>query len=379
MHSTFYYNYVKILAIPQTFLDTIAGSVWIVLFLSFLDYIYLAMSWLMEKGFCGSIVSTDETRKQCRINSQNWKIISVEKEPLYLRLDKNLRMLWGRSGHCTGSVWYLIEWNNKKILYTGDYKENSPFYFCDKIRNIFADCAVIDCAYGNREIGRSELERKFPDEVSCLIKDGKTILFPVPDYGRGFEIIQLLYRIENKMPIYIDQSLFMQAGEKDSYWTVKIDILLQDIKKWQGEPAILFVSDPQLCKKENYELAVHMANMGRTVLPTGHVYPGTGSKRLLEQKLARQILYSVHMNYSEVCSLVLENRFSHIVLNHHAGEIDDNEKITSDIKTGDVIFFKYGENYDSLDVMYLETANYDFAVPVDPTGWRKIQNFKKEL
>ncbi len=47
-------HYNKVLAIPQTFLDTIAGSVWIVLFLSFLDYIYLAMSclmpWLLEAG-----------------------------------------------------------------------------------------------------------------------------------------------------------------------------------------------------------------------------------------------------------------------------------------------------------------------------------------
>ncbi|HJA26646.1 MAG TPA: hypothetical protein H9795_11360, partial [Candidatus Fournierella merdigallinarum] len=45
--------YIKVLAIPQTFLDTTAGSVWIVLFLSSLDYIYLAMScfmpWLFQE------------------------------------------------------------------------------------------------------------------------------------------------------------------------------------------------------------------------------------------------------------------------------------------------------------------------------------------
>ena len=42
--------YIKVLAIPQTFLDTTAGSVWIVLSLSSLDYIYLAISWDMESG-----------------------------------------------------------------------------------------------------------------------------------------------------------------------------------------------------------------------------------------------------------------------------------------------------------------------------------------
>ena len=39
--------YIKVLAIPQTFLDTTAGSVWIVLSLSSLDYIYLAISCLI--------------------------------------------------------------------------------------------------------------------------------------------------------------------------------------------------------------------------------------------------------------------------------------------------------------------------------------------
>ena len=47
--------YIKVLAIPQTFLDTIAGSVWIVLFLSSLDYIYLAISCLMPCDFAAGL------------------------------------------------------------------------------------------------------------------------------------------------------------------------------------------------------------------------------------------------------------------------------------------------------------------------------------
>ena len=43
-------HYIKILANSQTFLDTTAGYVWIVLFLSFLDYIYLAISCVMAGG-----------------------------------------------------------------------------------------------------------------------------------------------------------------------------------------------------------------------------------------------------------------------------------------------------------------------------------------
>ena len=40
-------HYIRILANSQIFLDGIAGSVWIVLFLSSFDYLYLAMTCFM--------------------------------------------------------------------------------------------------------------------------------------------------------------------------------------------------------------------------------------------------------------------------------------------------------------------------------------------
>ena len=46
----------------------------------------------------------------------------------------------------------MIEWNYKKVFFSGDYKEDSSVYMCDRVRNIFADCAVIDCAYGNLKV-----------------------------------------------------------------------------------------------------------------------------------------------------------------------------------------------------------------------------------
>ena len=46
-----YTHYIRILANSQIFLDGIAGSVWIVLFLSFFDYLYLAMTCLIPCDF----------------------------------------------------------------------------------------------------------------------------------------------------------------------------------------------------------------------------------------------------------------------------------------------------------------------------------------
>lgn len=297
------------------------------------------IQWMMKQGFHGSIISTEETRIQCNIDNQNWRFLPVSKKHLPLELNENLRVSWGRSGHCVGSVWYLIEWNSKQILFTGDYEEKSPFYYCDKIRNVSADCAVIDCAYGNQDMDRSKIDSELIDAVCNSIEEAKTLMLPVPKYGRGLEIIRLLSGIEKNFPIYVDHNLSMQISTKNALWTDCMEVLPRDIEKWRGEPAVLLVSDPQLRKKDNYKFAVQILNAGGTVLLTGHIYPNTGSEYLLVQKLAKQIIYPVHMNYRDVCSFISKNKLHNIVLNHHLGKIVDKEKITSDIKTGDIILF----------------------------------------
>lgn len=297
------------------------------------------IQWMVEQGCRGNIISTKETRIQCDLNIPNWRSLPVNEGSQPLVINQNLRIIWGRSGHCAGSVWYLIEWNGKTILFTGDYKEKSSLYFCDEIRNTAADCAVIDCAYGNRDIDRNGLYRELTDSICYHIRKGNTVLLPVPKYGRGLEMIQLLHDAGKNIPVYADSSLFKQTKTNSPFWTVQSEAISQNMKNWKGDPAVLLVSDPQLRKKENYELAIRILNTGGTVILTGYVYPDTGSEHLLKQKLAGQIAYPVHMNYSEVCGLISKNRFGNIVLNHHAGKIDDEKKITSDIKTGDTVLF----------------------------------------
>lgn len=326
------------ISFPQLTKEKIMNTRYLFLTHSHMDHSG-GIKWIIENGFHGSIISTEETRLQCKITYNNWKYINKNKSFIFQQIDTNLSILWGRSGHCVGSVWYIIEWNGKKILFTGDYKENSPFYFCDRIRNIFADCAVIDCAYGNVDINQSRIQRELLDIVFSFIKEKKTIFLPVPEYGRAFEIIQLIYKAEENIPIYIDHSLFLQTNKKDFFWSVELERIPRDISKWRGDAAVLLVSDSQLRKKDNYELAVKIINKGGLVLLTGYVYPGTNAEKLLKQKLAMRINYPVHMNYCEAYSLVSSNRLCNIILNHHIGKIEDKNKITSNIKTGDTIVF----------------------------------------
>ena len=298
------------------------------------------IEWLIENGFHGCIISTDETRKQVNIAYENWVILPVTgRMPLRKEIGQTLSITYGRTGHCIGSIWFLIEWNYKKVFFSGDYKEDSSVYMCDRVRNVSADCAVIDCAYGNVEIDPSGFEGSFIKYVENTIRVGGAVYLPVPKYGRGLEIIQILNKSGDEYPVYADRNIYEQIEQRGCLWTESMNISLQSLETWNDEPAVLFISDPQLQKEEDYELAIKVYQNSGSILLTGHVYPGTGAEKLLKKKYATSMLYPVHMNYHDLCEFVKANHFANVILNHHAGRINDMEHIALNVDTGKTIEF----------------------------------------
>ena len=59
----------------------------------------------------------------------------------------------------------------------------------------------------------------------------------------------------------------------------------------------------------------------------------------MKKKYATSMLYPVHMNYHDLCELVKSNHFSNVILNHHAGRINDMEHIALNVETGKTIEF----------------------------------------
>ena len=84
-----------------------------------------------------------------------------------------LQVSWGRSGHCAGSVWLRFEWNEKSILFSGDYAEHSPLYPCDLLRSQRADLAVLDAAYGSTNADWNICVKKLCVETVVLLSKGE--------------------------------------------------------------------------------------------------------------------------------------------------------------------------------------------------------------
>lgn len=301
-----------------------------------------ALAWLIKNGFCGKIISTEETRLQVGIHYDNWMVpILKEQQKQNENWLPELKFICGRSGHCIGSIWILFLINTKKILFTGDYSEQSELYYCDHIRGITADCAVVDCAYGNDIKNMNQAKKQINDCISD--RNHRVKLFPVPKYGRSLEILFIVGSIADNTKIYADE-LVIQQVENNAYgWHGSLSqIRICNIKKWDGKEALIFLSDPQLKETSSKELVDRVIQKSGEIIFSGYVYKNTYAEELMKKGLAKKIDYPVHMDYESVCRMVMDNRFKRVIPNHAKHVIIDEKHVMTELKTGDSICLMNG-------------------------------------
>lgn len=107
------------------------------------------------------------------------------------RVFGGIRIQWGRSGHCVGIVWYRLSTEGRTILFSGDYTEHTQAYTFEPIRRQTADIAVLDCAYGQDSSEYEDSCKTLISRVEQLLGTYGLLVFPVPKYGRGLELLRL--------------------------------------------------------------------------------------------------------------------------------------------------------------------------------------------
>ncbi|MGQ9506920.1 MAG: MBL fold metallo-hydrolase [Candidatus Bathycorpusculaceae bacterium] len=98
------------------------------------------------------------------------------------------------AGHIPGSAQVLIEAEGKRILYTGDFNtvdtrllEGAKMGYGD------LDAVIIESTYADEDhTERSELEKRFVDEVTDVVERGGSVLVPAFGVGRSQEIACVL-------------------------------------------------------------------------------------------------------------------------------------------------------------------------------------------
>lgn len=270
-----------------------------------------ALPWLAERGFSGAVFAAEETLRQLPKKPEN----TFSLETICPGGRGNIAALsirWGRSGHCAGSVWYRFSEGDKSVFFSGDYTEDSPIYNCDPIRGEQAGAAVLDCAYGMDETSFETLCGRIVDETKKLLASRGLILFPVPKYGRGLDLLKLLSDRLSGADYYADR-LFVDnlaAQRSGGFWYRGVKINAEP-RLYDGQArGIVFVCDPQLRSAEARDTARRVLSLGGGCVMTGTVDRGSFSEELIARGDMTQLRYPVHLNHAQYLTLVRENSFA---------------------------------------------------------------------
>lgn len=276
-----------------------------------------ALPWLRENGYRGAVIASQETLHQ--LSKQPENVQALEKLcPGGAGTCGDLNIRWGRSGHCAGSVWYHFSEGGSSILFSGDYTEDALVYVCDPIRGQHADVAVLDCAYGWDTTSFAASCAQLTAAAKELQKKHGLVLFPVPKYGRGLEILKLLARQLPEISFFADDIFLRNLTDQrmGGFWYIPAEIG-KTVEQYSGQPyGIVFVSDPQLKSKPAREAAEQIQALGGFAVMTGTPEQGSYSDWLLKQGKMKLLQYPVHLNYAQFQHLVHENRFERVIPYH---------------------------------------------------------------
>ncbi|MFW6449717.1 MAG: MBL fold metallo-hydrolase [Nanoarchaeota archaeon] len=121
------------------------------------------------------------------------------------RLD-DIKFSFHYGGHIPGASAIVLEINNKRILYTGDFNTIDTNLLRGakmKFNNIHT--MICEATYGDRpHPGRKAEEKRFLKSIRRVIERGGNVLIPTFAVGRAQEIMEMLNKENFGVPIYLD-------------------------------------------------------------------------------------------------------------------------------------------------------------------------------
>lgn len=274
-----------------------------------------ALPWLLANGASCPVIAAEETLRQLPFPVP--ETVSLERLcPCGAGTVLGLSVRWGRAGHCAGSVWYHLSDGKSAVLFSGDYSEVSTVYACDPIRGQTAELAVADCAYGRDETPPAVCFERLRDRTAELLRTHPAVVFPVPKYGRGLELLRLLSGL--RTPCFGDACLLqgVQAQRAGGPW-YRPGVMLPDVLPEQDKMrGLIFVSDPQLRTDAARRTVQRVLGAGGACMLTGTTERGSCSEDLLWQGRAELLRAPVHQNMAQLRALAAQNRFGRVIAYH---------------------------------------------------------------
>lgn len=267
------------------------------------DYIFVthchkdhigAITHFIEKGFSGTIITEEITANLYPIVNVKDASQSLETEAvgntmprvqtLYcdgvgeLEIEASLLLRFGRSGHCPGSLWFYIEVDGDSYLFSGDYQGDTLVNSVDVLENITVNQAVIDCGHDEVLISAKACRELLVEGIREAEEEGKTILMPMQQYGRGLELLWLIKQELPHIKCMADSKFIPLAEQSVAFERSYKKEALADLKKYITEieeinketKGVIFLSDTHFKKQQSIDLFNSLGDRG-IVLVTGRV------------------------------------------------------------------------------------------------------------
>ena len=279
-----------------------------------------AVEYLDNMGFTGAVLMSNQTYRQLSYKPNNAVIMDSSAPDVDISEDFSFQ--WGRTGHCAGAVWYLITCEGKTAFFSGDYREDDPFYMSDPVRDRKADIAVIDAAYNTDDTGPA-LRKAVMSRLHELICTGLPLLLPVPRFGRGLSIaMELWQRYGRKVPVYMSPKLFSEwkLFARQDYFSrpqvfqIPLDAFHLWDEKTVDEGAVYLLTDAQLSHADSRSLIEDNPDM--SVVLTGSVHGYGQAKDVVASGRAEVLRWPAHMTNREMKTLAAENYFGQVIPFH---------------------------------------------------------------
>jgi predicted metal-dependent RNase len=321
----------------------------------------IALPLLYKYGYSGKVWTTKATVKQLPDYFEAWdKYVAAQSASLpygeidkqsiqfmyleehispqtWLRIAPNLRVQWGRSGHLAGSVWLILEWDEKVVFFSGDYTKESLLLMADapKIMEARAkdvvDLSIIDAAYGADPDEQLVKLQQLESAIRNTLQKGGSALLPVPIHGRSQELIVWASECFPDDPLIVEEELVapLRGLSDKAEWLKedaieRVDILFnrknlcivsnsceraKALLNLKG--AIVFTNDGmmQSAKAQEYFHQLSTSHDNHVIF-TGHLAAGSFGHRLVKQSIVQEssdircsislIRYKVHQGLPDI-------------------------------------------------------------------------------
>jgi len=283
-----------------------------------------ALEHLIDNGFTGRVVMTTETARQLPFAVIDPIILEGLSMPYQeAALPGGLFVTWGRSGHCSGSVWLRIRDKNRSIFFSGDYYGRARIHAFDPIENQTADLAVLDCDYGTGHGGnvREMQISALIEEIGDTLAIGRPVILPVPRYGRGLGILAAISEYLPDAHIFADDFFITELMHLDAsaMWVrsdaqeILRDIFVRHFPEEFIALGVYFITDPQLDNPESRRLVQDLLACGGQVIMTGTIEPDSHANLLYRAGHAQLLRYGVHCTQEDMLSIADKNHFSRVI------------------------------------------------------------------